>query len=289
MSRIVTWRLVIVVGMLLVLQAVAVGLRLDPPVRGKSAAMPLAKTATAAQQLAQSLALDDARVAQHTMGSRAEVLGVRQMSGQYTAASQTCATADCYQVEIYDFDHNATILAIVDIEAEQVRDVLYLPNAQPGVNRRLADRARMLASNHPEIVEALGFRPNSMEVAAPLGGMEGTNCDGRHLCVGLVYHQPGGLLWAIVDLTLEEVAAVLWTDMPPDPRPAVAPFVPESCPAPGTVERDGWSLAYHTTSWDGLRVHDISYNGMPVANNIKLVEWHIRYSSGSGFHRYYRL
>jgi hypothetical protein len=222
-------------------------------------------------------------VAQHTMGSRAEVLGVRQMSGQYTAASQTCATADCYQVEIYDFDHNATILAIVDIEAEQVRDVLYLPNAQPGVNRRLADRARMLASNHPEIVEALGFRPNSMEVAAPLGGMEGTNCDGRHLCVGLVYHQPGGLLWAIVDLTLEEVAAVLWTDMPPDPRPAVAPFVPESCPAPGTVERDGWSLAYHTTNWDGLRVHDISYNGMPVANNIKLVEWHIRYSSGSGF------
>jgi hypothetical protein len=254
-----------------------------PPVRGKSSAAPLTHTATAEQQLAQDLALDDDRVAAYTMGRRAEVFGARHMMGHFTPDSPACETAVCYQVEIYDFDNNATITVIVDVDAAQVRDVLYLANAQPGVNKRLADLAAALASQHPGVIEALGYRPPAANIAAPLAGMDEGNCDGRHLCVGLVYPLPDGLLTVIVDLTLEEVAGIFPAQMPPDPPQTEAPFVPENCPAPGTVERDGWSLAYQTTSWDGLRVHTVSYNGMPVANNIKLVEWHVHYSSGSGF------
>jgi hypothetical protein len=72
-------------------------------------------------------------------------------------------------------------------------------------------------------------------------------------------------------------------DVQPHPPQTSPPFVAQNCPQPGSVERDGWSLSYHTTNWDGLRVHDISYNGMPVANNIKLAQWNIRYAAGSGF------
>ncbi|MFO7540601.1 MAG: PKD domain-containing protein [Chloroflexota bacterium] len=259
------------------------GLPFTQTVSGKGTALPLADMSNPQRQLAQDLALADARVLHHTSGSRAEVFGVRDMMGQFTAASAECETAVCYQVEIYNFDRNAAITAIVDVEAKQVRDVLYLENAQPGVNKRLADLARELASNHPDVIEALGYRPHDVDVAGVGGGLLDTNCDGRHLCVALIYHQPERLLWAVVDLTLEEVAGVTWTEMPPELPQSAPPFLPQGCPAPGIVAREGWSLSYQTTGIDGLRVHTVSYNGMPVINNIKLVEWHIAYAGGGGF------
>jgi PKD repeat protein len=259
------------------------GFKPAQPVVGKGSAVPLEDVNNPHRQLAQELALADARVLHHTSGSRTEVFGMREMGGQFTPDSQACETAVCYQVEIYNFDRNATITAIVDVEAAQVRDVLYLENAQPGINRRLSDLAIELAGNDPRIIEALGYRPHQADVAPVTAGMLGTNCDGRHLCVGLVYHQPDGLVWAIVDLTLEEVVGVTRNEMPPESPQTAPPFMPAGCPSPGTVERDGWSLSYQITNWDGLRVHTVSYNGIPVANNIKLVEWHIAYSGDTGF------
>jgi PKD repeat protein len=250
---------------------------------GKGSAVPLNNVYNPQRQLAQELALADARVLHHTSGSRAEVFGMREMRGQFTPDSRACETAVCYQVEIYNFDRNATITAIVDVEAAQVRDVLYLENAQPGINRRLSDLAIELAGTDPRVIEALGYRPHQADVAPVMAGMLGTSCDGRHLCVGLVYHQPDGLVWAIVDLTQEEVVGVTRNEMPPESPQTAPPFMPAGCPSPGTVERDGWSLSYQITNWDGLRVHTVSYNGIPVANNIKLVEWHIAYSSDTGF------
>ncbi len=253
------------------------------PVIGKGAAVPLADVNHPERQLAQELTLADARVLHHTMGSRTEVFSIRQMHPQHSPADHACQTAVCYQVEIYNFDQNATITAIVDVEAATVRDVFTLDNAQPGINKRLADLARDLASSDPRVIEALGYRPDSSEVAPVIADRPGTSCDGSHLCAGLVYHESERVLWVIVDLTLEEVIHVEWTETIAASSQVSPPFVAQTCPQPGSVERDGWSLSYHTTNWDGLRVHDISYNGMPVANNIKLAQWNVRYSSGSGF------
>ena len=120
-------------------------------VRGKSAPLPLETTLTTAQQQAQTLALADVRVQAQTSGRRTEVFGVRRMGQQITEASAACATAVCYQVEIYNFDDNATVTAVVDTDAGIVRDVLHQPNMQPGINRRLADMALELALNDPGV------------------------------------------------------------------------------------------------------------------------------------------
>ena len=118
-------------------------------VRGKSAPLPLETAITTEQQTAQALALADARVQELTNSQRTEVFGVRRMGQQFTAASAACATAVCFQVEIYSFDKNATVTAVIDTSAGVVRDVLYQPNMQPGINQRLANRALQLALNDP--------------------------------------------------------------------------------------------------------------------------------------------
>jgi PKD repeat protein len=259
------------------------GIDITQPVVGKGSAVPLEDVNNPQRQLAQELALADARVLHHTSGSRTEVFSIRQMHGQHTPDNHACETAVCYQVEIYNFDRNATITAIVDVNAATVRDVFTLDNSQPGINKRLSDLAIGLASNDSRVVEALGYRPYQAGVAPVIADRPGTSCDGSHLCAGLVYHETERVLWVIIDLTLEEVVFVEWAETAPAPPRAAPPFVAQSCPEPGSVERDGWSLSYHTSNWDGLRVHDVSYNGMPVVNNIKLAQWNVRYSSSSGF------
>ncbi|MBK8985136.1 MAG: hypothetical protein IPM39_03495 [Chloroflexi bacterium] len=251
-------------------------------VRGKPVAAPLAQTATQAQQAAQTAALADPRVIQHTVGRRAEVFGVRDVMGQFTPDSSACATAVCYQVEIYNFDDNTAVLAIVRADTNEVLDVLHQPGVQPGINKRLADRAVQIATNAPQVIEALGYRPQAVAVAPVPAGMPGTICDEGHLCAAPTFNLGDRFLWAVVDLTDERLVDIAWTEMIPDTPNTSMPAIPQGCPAPGTVNRDGWELAYETTGTDGLRVHTIRYNGELVANNIKLVEWHAAYTS-TGF------
>lgn len=252
--------------------------------RGKAASRPLPQTATPQQAEAQELALSDGRVAAYTMGRRTEVFGVRDVLGQFTPDSQACATAVCFQVEIYNFDDNETILAIVNTDTGEVLDVLRQPGAQPGINKRLADRAIEIATTHPEIIEALGFRPRQVDIAAVPAGMPGTVCDEGHLCAAPTFNMGDRFLWAVVDLTEERLVGINWTEISPDEPGSFMPFIPQDCtvPAPGEVNRDGWQLSYQTTGTDGLRVHTVSYQGIPVLNNVKLIEWHASYGS-SGF------
>lgn len=246
-------------------------------VRGKSAPLPLETAITAEQQTAQALALADANVQQLTNGQRSEVFGVRRMGQQFTQTSAACATAVCYQVEIYSFDKNGTVTAVVDTNAGAVRDVLYQPNMQPGINRRLANRALQLALNDPGVIEALGFRPEQADMAPVAAGLHGSSCDQGHLCAGPTFRVGNHILWAIVDLTTETVAALRWTNVSDDG--SFIPYEPEGfCPAPGSVGRDGWVLNYETTGTDGLRVYNVTYQGQAVLTSASLPEWHVDYN-----------
>lgn len=284
MNRIRSTKSLVLAVILLVALVMVTSLLINPvaEVRGKSPAVPLATMANDQQRLAQDLALSDARVMQYTLGRRTEVFGVRDVLGQFTAASGACATAVCYQVEIYNFDDNAAVLAIVDTEKGEVLDVLHQPGVQPGINKRLADRAIQIAATAPEVIDALGFRPQRVAVAPVPAGMPGTVCDQGHLCAAPTFSLGDRLLWAVVDLTSEKLVDIAWTEIFPDQPDNSIPSIPEGCPFPGTVSRNGWSLGYQTTGTDGLRVHTISFNNVPVANNIKLVEWHADYGS-TGF------
>lgn len=284
MNRISYTRFLVLAIVLLVSLVFAASLLFNPvaEVRGKSPAVPLVAMANDRQKLAQDLALTDERVMQHTLGRRTEVFGVRDVLGQYTSASSACKTAVCYQVEIYNFDENATILAIVNTDSSEVLDVLRQPGVQPGINKRLADRAIEIAINAPEVIAALGYRPSREGVAPVAGGLANSVCDQGHLCAAPTFNIGDRFLWAVVDLTTGTLVGTTWTDVIPDQPNTFIPTLPQSCTTPGSVNRAGWSLEYGTTGTDGLRVHSISYNGVPVANNIKLVEWHADYGS-SGF------
>ncbi len=247
-------------------------------VRGKSAPLPLDTAITSEQQDAQALALADARVQQLTNGQRSEVFGVRRMGQQFTQASAACATAVCYQVEIYNFEANGTVTAVVDTDAGVVRDVLHQPNMQPGINQRLANRALALAFNDPGVIAALGFQPTQADMAPVAAGLRGTACDQGHLCAGPTFRLGNRILWAIVDLTTETVAGLRWTTVADDG--STIPYQPEGgfCPAPGSVGRDGWALSYETTGTDGLRVYNVTYQGRTVLTSASLPEWHVDYN-----------
>lgn len=256
-------------------------------VRGKSTGLPLVNDPTSAQLLAQDLALSDVRVQQYTAGYRTEIFGTRAVGDQYPATSTACANADCRQVEIYNFDQNAAILAIVDVDNRTVLDVLYQPGAHPGINKRLADLATAIALNHPDVRDALGFRPTEVSMAPVDGGLADSACI-DHFCVAPTFEVGDRNLWAIVDLTDETLLRVAWTDLAPNmPNGSIHFTAPASCPTPGQVKRLSWDVQYEVTGTDGFRVYNVTYNGMPVLTSVKLAEWHAAYAGNSwGFEDY---
>lgn len=279
------WRreLWLVLAFILVVIIVALNPLATRQVRGKSSALPLSAEMSPAQRLAQSLALADSRVQAATAGRRAEVFGVRAVGQHAPADAARCATAACWQVEIYNFTDNAAVTAIVDVDSQTVLDVLTLPGMHPGLNRRLSDRALEIALNAPQVIDQLGFRPARADMAPVDAGLAGSLCDQGHLCVAPTFELGDRVLWAVVDLSADTLAGIAWTEMQPNPPGVSTPFVPEGdCPSPGGVGRGGWVVPFQVTGTDGLRVHSVTYNGVPVLTSVKLVEWHADYGT-SGY------
>lgn len=248
--------------------------------RGKMTAPPPPDKWTPELLEAQGAALADARVQDELEGHRAEVFGVRPVGHQFTEASRACATVACHQVEIYLWDENATVLAIVNQETGAVLDVLHQPNVRPGIPSRLAERARAIAFNDPEVIRILGYRPSSSDwsvMDSGLGG--GSACDGGHLCVVVLFQVHSQILWVNVDLTDQRMAGTFWTTVAEGEEAQYEEFVfGGNCPAPGTVEQDGWSIGYETTPTDGFRVYDVSYQGRSVLTSAKITHWNVEYT-----------
>jgi hypothetical protein len=255
--------------------------------RGKFAAAPPSPDRWEPEQYeAQEEALLDARVRQYMRGHRAEVFGVRQVGDQYTHASRACADADCRQVEIYLWDENATVLAIVNVETDEVLDVLYQPGLRPGIPARLEEQALEIAFNDPEVIRVLGYRPTASPWSPMVSGLTGTDCDRGHLCVAVLFNADKYLLWAVVDLTDEAMEGISWTNVPGAESPPEASAESASgggCPAPsdGPFQRDGWSLEHSVTGTDGLRLSNVSYQGQMVMTSAKIAHWNVEYPENS--------
>ncbi|MEW5986859.1 MAG: PKD domain-containing protein [Chloroflexota bacterium] len=270
----------IFISLFLVLPLLALAVNLLTPtraVRGKSPAAPLTDELTPEQALAQDLALADSRVQGYTLGHRSEVMGVRVVGQHFTQAAGACATADCRQVEIYLFDQDAAVTALVNVDAREVLDVLYQPGVHPGINKRLADLAMELALNDPRLVEQLGFRPQAALMAPNDAGLLDSACVQGHYCVAPIFEVNNGAVWVFVDLTDEQVIRLAWTGMAPNLPGGSVPYWTDGCPPAGAVNQDGWSLSYETTGTDSLRVYDVTYYGRTVLTSAKLVEWHADY------------
>ncbi|MDX1437547.1 MAG: PKD domain-containing protein, partial [Anaerolineales bacterium] len=280
--RVITFSVITVLFLIIIFAVLNPILNATPEVRGKSPAAPVEQELTEAQEIAQDLALSDPKVQALTTGKRSEVFGVRWVGNHFTPDSRACAENTCYQVEIYNFDQNEAVVAIVDVDNRRVLDVLYQPGVQPGINQRLAELAIEIATTHPDVVRELGFQPLEADMAPVDADLINSVCEEGHVCAGPTFEMGDRILWAIVDLTDEELVGINFTGMNSDPTQTVFYDGVGFCPDPGSHNQGGWSLSYDTTGTDGFRVYDVTYNGVEVATSIKLAEWHVDYGA-SGF------
>lgn len=278
---------VIILGSIMILSTLFLSQIISPvrTVRGKSPAAPLNEEMTENQKLAQDLALSDSRVQGYTIGRPSEVFGIANVGLHYPPGAASCKDANCQQVNIYNWDENAAVVVIVDLDREEVLEVFHQPGVHPGINKRLVDMAINLAVNDPQVIEILGFEPEVEDIdMAPVDAdAPGSACDGDRISVAPTFDLGGRILWVLVDLHEEKVAALRWTTVRPEDSESLVKFPPDAgCPVPGSVTRDGWTMEYEVAGTDGLRVYNVAYNAQEVATSIKLVEWRADYGS-SGF------
>ncbi len=255
------------------------------------------------QQAAQRLAIADPRFQRDlfdvTTGSalRSEVFGVYPWrESDLTDATATCLNgpARCYRVEMYNYAYNASTFATVDVAGGAVLAVQYLAATQPDIPAALVALATDIAIHAPEVTAALGVKPEAAQamMANTKTALSRSRCErSQHLCVAPTFLAGTRGLWAIVDLTDYRLVGVRWTDM--GQASASQPVTEKSlqdevitanyCDRTQNLTQAGWSLDYMLTSSDGLRISSVTFDGKPVLNDAKVVDWHVAYSATEGF------
>lgn len=227
---------------------------------------------------------------------RAAVFGVEQArAGDITEHNRSCEHSTCYRVDVYNYALNASLMIMVDVVEEQLVSVSPYQRGQPELPDYLLERALEIAAASPAVEKALGFSPDkdTAVMAGVKTALNDTECESsRHLCVAptFVFERAERALWAIVDLTDERLAGVRWTDLgyaktvrPTEQSVQRDRVYEEFCRQKRSFSRDGWRFEYIITSSDGLEISDLTYNGRPVLDSAKLVDWHVSYSERDGF------
>lgn len=264
--------------------------------------LPLEEGLDSAQQMAQTLALQDERFVadsydpQSGAPLRSEVFGIYPVRpGEITAETTACLTAQCYRIELYNYALNLSTVAVVNLDSATVLAVNRMTDAQPDIPPHLTAIAQEIAVNAPEVITALGAQPAMMDatMANIKTALSASRCErSRHLCMAPTFMAGDRALWAIVDLTEGTLVGVRWTDLG-----AVGGQVTrvtekllqdevvtrEFCEKSNTISRDGWEFDYILTSSDGLRISNVTFGEESVLANAKLVDWHVSYSNTDGF------
>jgi hypothetical protein len=254
------------------------------------------------QQLAQQIALFDTAFTKNTRDTKTgapyrneifAVLPARQ--SDLEAVKGITTLTDCYRVEMYNYPLNLTTVAITDIKQQRNLNVFTQPESQPEIPQHLKKLAIKIAIESPEVQEAYGIKPGEKEalMASTKTSLNRSRCErSRHLCVAPTFVKDGKALWAIVDLTDNKLVGVRWTNVGnAGPKP---PVITERklqddkitacfCEVETPLDKDGWKMSYMLTSSDGLRISGVSFNGTPVLQSAKLVDWHVSYSGTDGF------
>ncbi len=254
------------------------------------------------QKLAQIIALHDSVFTRsiRDIGTnapfRTEIFGVYPArESDLSGVKEKVNMADCYRVEMYNYPLNLTTIALADIKQQKVIATFTQQQTQPEIPLHLKDLAIKIAINSPEVQEAYGIKPSEKDalMASTKTSLNRTRCErSRHLCVAPTFVKDGKALWAIVDLTDHKLVGVRWTNV--GTTGPAAPMVTERrlqddkvtacfCEKETPLEKDGWKMNYMLTSSDGLRIAQVSFNGKPILQSAKLVDWHVSYSGTDGF------
>ena len=257
------------------------------------------------QTIAQTVALTEPRVKALTIGQPGnrpllvEVFGIYPLRpSDITEPIAPCKTSTCYRVEIYAYAANATFMVFVNTATKKVVNMATVPRTQPDIPEHLTKLALEIATESPQVAAALGGKPGTDKalMASTKTSLNRTRCErSRHLCVAPTFVQGERALWAIVDLTDLRLVGTRWTEVGKTAG-AAAPVraVTEArlqnevitetfCEKETSLARNGWSFDYMLTSSDGLRVANAKFNGAPVFDSVKLVDWHVSYSRTDAF------
>ncbi|MBK9485296.1 MAG: hypothetical protein IPO01_08765 [Chitinophagaceae bacterium] len=254
------------------------------------------------QKLAQQIAVRDSTFTRsiRDIGSntpfRTEIFGVYPArESDLSNLKEKINLSDCYRVEMYNYPLNLTTVALVDIKRQKIIATFTQQQTQPEIPLHLKNLAIKIAINSPEVQEAYGIKPSEKDalMASTKTSLNRTRCErSHHLCVAPTFVKDGKALWAIVDLTEHKLVGVRWTNV--GTTGPAAPMITERrlqddkvtacfCEKETPLEKDGWKMNYMLTSSDGLRIAQVSFNGKPILQSAKLVDWHVSYSGTDGF------
>lgn len=251
------------------------------------------------QKTAQDLAINDPRFRATLRQPNAasaelnEIFGVYPLrESDFNGAAAMCRNLKCYRVEKYNFARNSMVNAVVEVSNKTVLSVAELPQMQPDIPPHLTEIAVSIAANSTEVAAQLGIQPTTESVLMPntKTALNKSRCErSKHLCVAPTFTRDAKAIWAIVDLTDLTLVGVRATKVGATGKAVTEKnlqndfLIKEFCERAKNLNQNGWKFDYILTSSDGLRVSDLSFNGKPVARDIKLVDWHVSYSGTEGF------
>jgi hypothetical protein len=208
---------------------------------------------------------------------------------------QQCKAHHCYEAQKYNFVTNTTTKALVDSDTLSLLSLERYPQMQPDISLRLTHIAQAIALASEDVKEALGKTPSfkDMTMANVRGTMKESPCQNTsHLCVAPTFsdHHAQKALWAVVDLTELRLAAAKWAGLGKTTTPACISeralqnryIMKHFCQKDTLLKRNGWEISYRLTGSDGLEVHHVSFNGKPVLDSAKIVDWHVSYQEKGG-------
>ena len=146
-----------------------------------------------------------------------EIFQVRPLAASDRVSTNVnCADGTCYKVEMYNYALNITTLAIIDLKKERVLRIIEYPDMQPELPEHLVKLAVYIANESPEVQAAVGGKPNEDKaiMERTKTSLNNSRCErSQHLCVAPTYVLEPKALWAIVDLTDENMVGTRWTEV----------------------------------------------------------------------------
>ena len=203
-----------------------------------------------------------------------------------------CNQSGCYRVEVYNYAKNGLIISIVDINSIKIISSSFYESMQGDIPPHLAELAIAIAAQDSAVLREYGGTMNasSSRMSSTKTALNHSRCQrSMHLCVAPTFVKGDKALWTIVDLTELKVAGTKWTDVGRTGMPLTERIYQNEkimkcyCEVENHVERDGWSFSYSLTRSDGLKIGQVKFNGQPLFNSVKLMDWHVSYSKTEGF------
>lgn len=196
-----------------------------------------------------------------------------------------------FRVEMYNYGLNLATVAVVDVNASQIIWVNHYPNMQPDIPPHLIELALHIATQSPQVEQALGFKPTpeAALMANTKTALNRSRCErSLHLCVAPTFVKENKALWAIIDLTDLKFVGARWTNVGDsqaitERRYQNANMMECYCLKDSLLQQNNWKMNFTLTSSDGLRISNVQYKNRLILQSAKLVDFHVNYSNSDGF------